>query len=67
MNANQAQALARAIATRPAVLLLDDVLSAIDRTTKRDIMEHLFGSNGIVRKLGTTVIHITQDCKLPEK
>lgn len=28
-------------------------------------MQHMFGPNGILRKHGKTVIHVTQDCKLP--
>ncbi|KAF7880654.1 uncharacterized protein EAF02_007500 [Botrytis sinoallii] len=54
-------ALARAIATRPAILLLDDVFSAIDKTTKTSMQEKLFGRKGILREQGTTVIHVTQD------
>ncbi|KAF7940314.1 uncharacterized protein EAE98_000441 [Botrytis deweyae] len=54
-------ALARAIATRPAILLLDDVFSAIDKTTKTSMQEKLFGRKGILREQGTTVVHVTQD------
>lgn len=55
--------MARAIATRPAVLLLDDVFSAIDKTTKISMQGKLFGRKGILREQGTTVIHVTQDRK----
>ncbi|KAI9650765.1 hypothetical protein NHQ30_000792 [Ciborinia camelliae] len=57
----QRLALARAIATRPAILLLDDVFSAVDKTTKISMREKLFRSKGILREQGTTIIHVTQD------
>ncbi|KAI0506235.1 putative ATP-binding cassette transporter [Xylaria bambusicola] len=57
----QRLALARAVALRPSVILLDDVFSAIDRTTKKHILENLFGTNGLLTQLGTTVIQVTQD------
>ncbi|KAF5876101.1 putative abc multidrug protein [Botrytis fragariae] len=57
----QRLALARAIATRPAILLLDDVFSAIDKTTKTSMQEKLFGRKGILREQRTTVINVTQD------
>ncbi|KAI0459697.1 putative ATP-binding cassette transporter [Xylaria acuta] len=57
----QRLALARAVALRPSVILLDDVLSAVDRTTKKHILENLFGTNGLLTKQGTAVIQVTQD------
>ncbi|KAI1736568.1 putative ATP-binding cassette transporter [Xylaria scruposa] len=57
----QRLALARAVALRPSVLLLDDVLSAVDRTTKKHILENLFGTDGLLTKQGTAVIQVTQD------
>ncbi|TGO56427.1 hypothetical protein BOTNAR_0223g00070 [Botryotinia narcissicola] len=57
----QRLASARAIATRPAILLLDGVFSAIDKTTKTSMQEKLFGRKGILREQGTTVIYVTQD------
>ncbi|KAH8912445.1 putative ATP-binding cassette transporter [Coniochaeta sp. PMI_546] len=57
----QRLALARAVATRPALLLLDDIFSSIDNTTKHVINERLLGSQGLLRALGTTVLHVTQD------
>ncbi|OIW33935.1 putative ATP-binding cassette transporter [Coniochaeta ligniaria NRRL 30616] len=57
----QRLALARAVAARPALLLLDDIFSSIDNTTKHIINERLFGPQGLLRALGTTVIHVTQD------
>ncbi|KAI0187341.1 putative ATP-binding cassette transporter [Xylaria flabelliformis] len=57
----QRLALARAVALRPSVMLLDDVLSAVDRTTKKHILENLFGTDGLLTKQGTAVIQVTQD------
>ena len=45
------------------MLLLDDPLSAVDRTTKRTILDRLFGRLGLLNEMGTTVIHVTQDRK----
>jgi ABC-type nitrate/sulfonate/bicarbonate transport system ATPase subunit len=55
------QALARTLAFRPSIVLLDDVFSAIDRTTEKHITDRLFGKTGIFRQLGTTVIQVVQD------
>jgi ATP-binding cassette subfamily C (CFTR/MRP) protein 1 len=45
--------------SRPEIIILDDVLSALDAKTEAQVAEMLLGSNGIFRKLGTTVILIT--------
>lgn len=57
----QRLALARAIAIRPAILLLDDALSAVDRRTQKALTKSLFGSEGLCRKLGMTVVQVTQN------
>jgi ABC-type multidrug transport system fused ATPase/permease subunit len=41
------------------VIILDDVLSAIDAKTESLIVERLFGKNGIFKTLGSTVILAT--------
>ena len=56
-------ALARAIYSRSQIVLLDDVLSALDPKTARIIMERVFGSEGLFRKLNTTVILVTREGK----
>jgi ATP-binding cassette subfamily C (CFTR/MRP) protein 1 len=53
------QALARAVYARRDVIILDDVLSAIDGGTESLIVERLFGKNGILKTLGSTVILAT--------
>ncbi|KAI3332644.1 putative ATP-binding cassette transporter [Ustulina deusta] len=57
----QRLALARAVALRPSLILLDDAFSAIDRTTKKHILENLFGTNGLLTQQRTAVIQVTQD------
>ncbi|KAH8659368.1 putative ATP-binding cassette transporter [Tricladium varicosporioides] len=57
----QRLALARTIAFRPSIILLDNVFSAIDRASEEHITKSLFGPQGILRQLGTTVIEIVHD------
>ena len=52
----QRLALARAVYCRRNVLMLDDVFSGLDADTEEHIFTLLFGPNGVLRKLGTTVI-----------
>ncbi|KAI6361085.1 hypothetical protein MCOR25_006549 [Pyricularia grisea] len=60
----QRLALARAIAARKEIVLLDDVFSALDRTTKHHIARRLLGSEGLLRRLGTTVLFTTHDSSI---
>ncbi|KAF8857368.1 putative multidrug resistance protein [Acephala macrosclerotiorum] len=55
----QRLALARAVYGRRSLIVLDDVLSAIDATTEYLIVERLFGHRGLFRKQGTTVVLAT--------
>ncbi|EME81788.1 putative ABC transporter [Pseudocercospora fijiensis CIRAD86] len=57
----QRLALARAVALRPSVLLLDDPLSAVDRGTLVHITNRLFGPGGILRQSQTTVVQIANN------
>ena len=57
--ADDIQALARALYARNDIVLLDDVLSALDSETERMVVDRLLGPRGIFRKLGVTVILIT--------
>ncbi|KAI0381939.1 ABC transporter [Hypomontagnella monticulosa] len=54
----QRLALARAIFSRADILILDDPFSALDGRTESQIVESLLGSDGLLRKLGTTVLLI---------
>ena len=55
----QRLALARTVYSRPDIALLDDVLSALDANTERTVVDRLFGSLGLFRKCGTTVVLVT--------
>ncbi|KAF3000471.1 hypothetical protein E8E14_000532 [Neopestalotiopsis sp. 37M] len=55
----QRVALARSVYARCSLVILDDVLSALDANTARHIVESLIGPNGLFKKLGTTVVLIT--------
>ncbi|KAI1107946.1 ABC transporter [Jackrogersella minutella] len=52
-------ALARAIFARTDILILDDPFSALDGGTENQIVQNLFGSEGLLRKRGTTVFLIS--------
>jgi spermidine/putrescine ABC transporter ATP-binding subunit len=54
----QRVALARCLAPRPSLLLLDEPLSALDRNLRRDTREELVR---LQRQLGTTFILVTHD------
>ena len=54
----QRVALARSIAVRPEVLLLDEPLGALDLNLRRQMQDELVG---LQRQLGTTFVHVTHD------
>ncbi|OAR03170.1 hypothetical protein LLEC1_03577 [Akanthomyces lecanii] len=55
----QRLSLARALYDEMEVLVLDDVLSALDGETATTIVGRLFGTNGLMRRWGRTVIMTT--------
>ncbi|KAF4430087.1 ABC transporter ecdL [Colletotrichum fructicola] len=60
----QRLALARAIALRKEIVLLDDVFSALDRATRQQISTRLLGPEGLLRRLGTTGLFTTHDSSI---
>jgi ATP-binding cassette, subfamily C (CFTR/MRP), member 1 len=57
----QRLALARALYSRPNIFFFDSVFSALDNSTKQAILERLFGSHGLFKTMGATVIMVTYD------
>ncbi|UNI23117.1 hypothetical protein JDV02_008955 [Purpureocillium takamizusanense] len=63
-------ALARAVYARTDIVLLDDVLGALDTNTQATIMSRLFGSEGLLKKRNVTVVlatHATEFLKYADK
>ncbi|OJJ69537.1 hypothetical protein ASPBRDRAFT_198193 [Aspergillus brasiliensis CBS 101740] len=52
-------ALARALYSRERVLVLDDVLTGLDRETERAVIEAVFSPGGLIKRSGLTVILAT--------
>ncbi|OBT74156.1 hypothetical protein VF21_06257 [Pseudogymnoascus sp. 05NY08] len=50
---------ARALYSRNPVMILDDVLTGLDRATERHIIDAVFGPNGLLEKLNSTVVLAT--------
>ena len=44
---------------RQDIVLLDDVLSALDASTEQAVVDRLLGKKGIFRKMGSTVVFAT--------
>ncbi|KAF1809448.1 P-loop containing nucleoside triphosphate hydrolase protein [Eremomyces bilateralis CBS 781.70] len=55
--------LARAVYSRQAVLIIDDVLSGLDSTTERLVFHRVFGKQGLLRKSNSTVVLATHSLK----
>ncbi|OTB06021.1 hypothetical protein M426DRAFT_319383 [Hypoxylon sp. CI-4A] len=55
----QRLALARGIFAQTEILILDDPFSALDGRTENEIVSNLLGTDGLLRKLGTTVFLIS--------
>ena len=53
------QALARALYSRQKIIILDDILSAIDAKTESLVVERLFGETGLLKQSNSTTILAT--------
>ncbi len=54
----QRVALARSLAPRPRLLMLDEPLGALDRTLREELMNEL---RGILKRVGMTALYVTHD------
>ncbi|CAN8102283.1 unnamed protein product [Discula destructiva] len=54
---------ARTIYARPKLAVFDDVLSGLDAVTEGAVFQGVFGRDGLLRQLGTTVILATHSVK----
>lgn len=50
---------ARALYSRNPITILDDVLTGLDRTTERSILNDVFGPDGLLKNMKTTVVMAT--------
>jgi len=57
-------ALARALYARCPLLLLDDPFSSLDRKTRSNVANRLFGVDGLVRKHKITVVFVSHESKI---
>ncbi|KAJ5698548.1 hypothetical protein N7462_000553 [Penicillium macrosclerotiorum] len=60
---SQRIALARALYARRKIIILDDALSGLDATTENHIFHSLFGSLGLLREIGTSIIVASSSVK----
>lgn len=51
--------MARAVYARKTFILLDDVFSGLDAETEDQVFNRLFGGEGLLRRMGTTVLLAT--------
>jgi ATP-binding cassette, subfamily C (CFTR/MRP), member 1 len=61
----QRVAMARALYSRAKLIILDDVLSALDLNTQRSVVGRLFSKDGLLRKIQSTVLLVTHASKYP--
>ncbi|EAW08899.1 putative ABC transporter [Aspergillus clavatus NRRL 1] len=52
-------AIARSVYAKASIVLLDDALSGLDRRTERQVFNQIFGKQGLLRQIGSTVVLVT--------
>lgn len=53
------QSFARALYSRNPTMILDDVLTGLDRSTERHVLDAVFGPDGLLKMFNSTVILAT--------
>ncbi|PWY89417.1 P-loop containing nucleoside triphosphate hydrolase protein [Aspergillus sclerotioniger CBS 115572] len=56
--------LARALYARSELLILDDILGGLDNTTQHNVIERVFGAQGVARQACTTTVVVTHHATL---
>lgn len=64
-NLTIAQSVARAVYSRKKLVILDDVLSGLDSMTEEIVFKRVIGPNGLLRKIGASIILATHSGKSP--
>lgn len=59
----QRVSLARAVYSRKPLLILDDVLSGLDATTEKAVVDRVFGTDGLLRKHAMTAVLATHSVR----
>ncbi|ETS74387.1 hypothetical protein PFICI_14253 [Pestalotiopsis fici W106-1] len=59
----QRVSLARAVYSRAPIMLLDDVIAALDVNTQVTVMSRLFGESGLLRSFDSTVLFVTHSAR----
>jgi ABC-type multidrug transport system ATPase subunit len=55
--------LARALYAKPPVLIVDDILSSLDKVTQKHVWDNVFGPGGLVRRIGSVAVVATHASK----
>lgn len=58
------QAIARAVYSQASIMIFDDVFSGLEVPTSATISSRLFGSSGLLQRLGITVIMVSHSRKI---
>lgn len=56
-------AIARALYSRKRLMIFDDVFSALDNRTAKNVFRKVFGVDGLLRRLGLTAVLVTQSAQ----